>query len=110
MWQKVLLANSAAARRRAAGRDDTRLGEDDTPQEKAAKKKKLDERNLDEKMEDRIKFCLSLVERLVFTGCIVALVILGERNLWSKEMRTGVEPITSIGTYGVNPSLWISFD
>lgn len=51
-------------------------------------------------MEKRIKLVLGLVERIVFTACILAIVVLGERNFWSHEMREGVEPITSIGQWG----------
>lgn len=56
------------------------------------------QREQDEKfLNRRIRYVLGLVERIVFTVCIMAIVILGERNFWSHEMRQGVEPITSIG-------------
>lgn len=51
-------------------------------------------------VEKRIKLFLGLVERIVFSVCIIAIVVLGEINFWSREMRSGVEPITSIGQWG----------
>lgn len=62
-----------------------------TPEEQTAK--------ADRWMENRIRLVLGLVERIVFSVCIIAIVVLGERNFWSREMRSGVEPITSIGTF-----------
>lgn len=48
-------------------------------------------------MDKKIRLVLGLVERIVFLVCILAIVILGEMNFWSQQMRYGVEPITSIG-------------
>ena len=48
-------------------------------------------------MDRRIRLVLGLVERIVFMACIMAIVVLGERNFWSQQMRSGVEPMTSIG-------------
>lgn len=45
--------------------------------------------------QDLIWRCLGHVERTVFTASIVVIVVIGERHLWSKEMRAGVEPISS---------------
>lgn len=64
-----------------------------TPEEQTAKAERW--------VENRIRLVLGLVERIVFSVCIIAIVVLGERNFWSREMRSGVEPITSIGTFRI---------
>jgi len=59
-----------------------------------------DERNLraDERwMDNRIRLVLGLVERIVFMVCILAIVVLGEMNFWSPQMRAGVEHINGVG-------------
>lgn len=56
-----------------------------------------DDRRDERWMEQKIRLVLGLVERIMFCACIFAIVVLGERNFWSREMRTAVEPITSIG-------------
>lgn len=54
-------------------------------------------RHDEKKMDDIIRIGLGLVERVVFSAVILAIVILGERNFWSAEMRVGVEPMSSVG-------------
>lgn len=51
----------------------------------------------EKKMDAVIRIGLGLVERVVFTSLIIAIVVLGERNFWSAEMRAGVEPMSSVG-------------
>lgn len=58
-----------------------------------------EERHEDKKRNDVIRRGLGLVERVVFSAVIVAIVILGERNFWSVEMRAGVEPMSSVGVF-----------
>lgn len=75
----------------AASTDEIRRNEHITPEEK--------ERHEDKKRDDVIRQGLGLVERVVFSAVIVAIVILGERNFWSVEMRAGVEPMSSVGEF-----------
>ncbi|KAF8316870.1 hypothetical protein DL93DRAFT_2226674 [Clavulina sp. PMI_390] len=70
-----------------------------TDEEAALTKKGLTENDV-RWMERRINLILGLVERIVFFGWIIAIVVLGEENFWSREMRSGVEPMTSIGQWG----------
>ncbi|KAF8314496.1 hypothetical protein DL93DRAFT_2058076, partial [Clavulina sp. PMI_390] len=105
VWQKVMHLRWI---RRWTGRrgsiDTTTGGIRDSPtpmnadDEKALEDK---ERAEDQRwMERRIRLILGLVERIVFSVCIIAIVVLGEENFWSHEMRAGVEPMTSIGQWG----------
>lgn len=54
-------------------------------------------RHEEKKMDSAIRIGLGLVERIVFSAAILGIVVLGERNFWSQEMRVGVEPMSSVG-------------
>lgn len=49
------------------------------------------------KVNDRIRFYLSMMEIPVFGGAILAILILGERNFFSYSVAYMTEPIASIG-------------
>jgi len=71
-----------------------------TEEEQRDQEVRADERWMDKK----IRLVLGLVERIVFMACIMAIVVLGERNFWSQQMRSGVEPITAIGVSQMTPT------
>lgn len=50
------------------------------------------------KVNDRIRFYLSMVEIPVFGAAILAILILGERNFFSYRVAYMTEPIASVGT------------
>ena len=56
-------------------------------------------RHDEKRMDEAIRIGLGLVERIVFSAAILGIVVLGERNFWSPEMRAGVEPMSSVGEY-----------
>lgn len=80
MWQKVMYANAV------------KLGwmSEEEVERKA--------RGIDsESMAAYLARFLGMVERLVFTGLFLAVVVLGEVNLFSHEMLSGVEPMAAVG-------------
>ena len=46
-----------------------------------------------------VRLGLYLIEVLVYTGAIIATIIISEVTFWSVEMRAGVEPMTSVGEF-----------
>lgn len=48
---------------------------------------------------DRISKWLSLIEIPVFAAAVLAILVKGEMNFWSKQMRYQTEPIQSIGKW-----------
>ncbi|KAI2695983.1 hypothetical protein DTO012A7_8046 [Penicillium roqueforti] len=48
---------------------------------------------------DRISKWLSLIEIPVFAAAVLAILVKGEMNFWSKQMRYQTEPIQSIGQW-----------
>ena len=49
--------------------------------------------------EGLIKLGLHLIELLVYSGAMVAIITISEITFWSEEMVAGVEPITSVGEF-----------
>jgi hypothetical protein len=47
----------------------------------------------------RIKSFLGVVEALVFGGAVIAILVIGENNFWSPQVRYQTEPIASIGRF-----------
>ena len=46
-----------------------------------------------------VKLGLHLIELLVYSGAMLATIIISEVTFWSVDMRTGVEPMTSVGEF-----------
>ena len=46
-----------------------------------------------------VRLGLYLIEVLVYTGVMIATIIISEVTFWSVEMRAGVEPMTSVGEF-----------
>jgi hypothetical protein len=97
VWNKVMHFNW----RRRWGRGNTNTAEgianEKKPQQELTQEER-DERDLRERwMDNRIRLFLGLVERIVFMVCILAIVVLGEINFWSPQMRAGVEHINGVG-------------
>jgi hypothetical protein len=46
---------------------------------------------------DLVKLGLHLIEMLVYSGAMLATIIISEVTFWSAELRSGVEPMTSVG-------------
>ena len=46
-----------------------------------------------------VKLGLHLIEMLVYSGAMLATIIISEVTFWSVELRTGVEPMTSVGEF-----------
>lgn len=46
-----------------------------------------------------VKLGLHLIELLVYSGAMLATIIISEVTFWSAEMREGVEPMTSVGEF-----------
>lgn len=46
-----------------------------------------------------VKLGLHLIELLVYSGAMLATIIISEVTFWSVEMREGVEPMTSVGEF-----------
>ena len=52
-----------------------------------------------EGVNDRIRGMLKYVEIPVFSGAVLAILVIGERNLFSTQVRYQTEPIASIGRW-----------
>ncbi|KAL8377670.1 hypothetical protein RB595_008388 [Gaeumannomyces hyphopodioides] len=52
-----------------------------------------------ENAETRAKFLMGAVEIPLFTGAILAILIIGERNLMSPELSHGTEPMENVGQW-----------
>lgn len=94
VWQKVMHLSWIKRFRR---RSDTAGDNDGQPALTDEQRREREDREDERWMDKKIRMVLGLVERIVFTVCIMAIVVLGERNFWSKQMRSGVEPMTAIG-------------
>jgi len=46
-----------------------------------------------------IRLGLHLIEMLVYSAAMLATIIISEITFWSIELRTGVEPMTSVGEF-----------
>ena len=46
-----------------------------------------------------VKLGLRLITLLVYSGAMLATIIISEVTFWSVELRTGVEPMTSVGEF-----------
>lgn len=104
VWQKVMHINWLKhwTRRHSTpstvgGGPNEKQPEGLTPEEEHERNIRDDERWMDKK----IRLVLGLVERIVFTVCIMAIVILGEMNFWSSQMRAGVEHMNGVGEWNV---------
>ena len=58
------------------------------------------------KVNDRIKFYLKMVEIPVFGIAILAIIIVGEKNLFDYSVSYMTEPIASVGTFKGYPTSW----
>ena len=48
---------------------------------------------------ETVKLGLRLIELLVYSGAMLATIIISEVTFWSVEMRVGVEPMTAVGEF-----------
>ena len=46
-----------------------------------------------------IRLGLYLIELLVYSGAMLATIIISEKTFWSVEMRVGVDPMTTVGEF-----------
>ncbi|KAL0253457.1 hypothetical protein SLS55_010436 [Diplodia seriata] len=90
MWNKILKLDwNMRFGRRNEDRDDNE--QIDGTNGVTIKKMKL--------INDVVKGLLGTVEILVFGGAVLAIIIFGERNLWSSQVNYMTEPIASIGQW-----------
>jgi hypothetical protein len=102
VWQKVMHISWIKRWTRRPNTPDTVGGGTNEKPPEGLTLEELHERTIrdDERwMDKKIRLVLGLVERIVFTVCILAIVILGEINLWSPQMRAGVEHINGVGEW-----------
>ena len=98
VWHKVMHFNWRRRWRR--GNTEGVANEKKPQQELTQEERNARDLRVDERwMDNRIRLVLGLVERIVFMGCILAIVVLGEMNFWSPQMRAGVEHINGVGEY-----------
>ena len=100
MWNQVILDN---ARKLGFIRDPTSI----LPKRAGESEKSVDVRGLlgwmsqppDKFSSEHVRPGLYLMEVLVYSGAMLATVIISEVTFWSVEMRAGVEPMTSVGEF-----------
>lgn len=56
-----------------------------------------------QKVNEKIREFLSVVEVPVFGGAVIALIVVGELNFWSRPVDYQTESIANIGTYQLGP-------
>jgi len=54
-------------------------------------------------INDMVRFFLSVVEIPVFGGLVLAILVLGEKNFFSDQVRYQTEPMFAVGTYPARP-------
>jgi hypothetical protein len=100
VWQKIMHLTWIKRwrhRKDAVGTDGEGTGPGGQPELTDEEQHEQESREDERWMDKKIRLVLGLVERIVFLVCILAIVVLGELNFWSKQMRYGVEPMTAIG-------------
>ena len=93
VWQKVMHFNWRKRRNKA----NTVQGATNEKQPEGLTQEEREKRDDERWMDKKIRLVLGLVERIVFTMCILAIVVLGEMNFWSRQMRAGVEHMNGVG-------------
>jgi hypothetical protein len=88
MWNKILEINWKKHNRDRL--DDDQLNEPISGTNGATLKKMKN-------VNDLVKFFLSVVEIPVFTGAVLAILIIGEMNFFSDQVQYQTEPMASIG-------------
>lgn len=89
MWNKILEINWKAR----FGKKDDAKNADEQPIEgtNGATPKKM------KGVNGMVRLLLSAVEIPLFGAAVLAILIIGERNFWSHQMRYQTEPIASVG-------------
>ena len=98
MWNQVIVDN---ARKLGFIRDATSI----LPKKAGEGEKSVGVRGLlgwmshrpDNFSSELVRLGLHLIELLVYSGAMLATIIISEVTFWSVELRAGVEPMTSVG-------------
>ncbi|EIN06425.1 hypothetical protein PUNSTDRAFT_45936 [Punctularia strigosozonata HHB-11173 SS5] len=86
MWNKILSENAVLLGIRKAP--------EPTPNPLVRGQQRTEQR-----ISGYLRFGLELMERAVFAVFFIIIVILGELNFWSPQMRSGVEPMAAVGQW-----------